>query len=271
MIKAWKDYPEVWDNFYQDQDTRRWEEIGFPSLFSTKIVLADKPKELSALQSKIDAYWQEYAGSRPEAVNGKMYATTGRDDLNFEQDTLLIRAYQADYATLLVKLSTQAGLTLEERAFLDAKVRFLGVTGFIQDGDKYLAGQVAKRNMKQDLWETIPMGSIDYGLHEQEDPFRQTLEKEAKQETNLDLAQDFDVVQPWGFNFGPQAGNGTIIYRLQLHTSVREKIRCSAEHLQLRWTTREEVLGPQLRYTWNPVTVCLMEKLEEEDRTNGRD
>ncbi len=269
MIKAWKDYPEVWDDFYQDQDTRRLEEIGFPSLFSTKIVLADKPKELSALQAKIEAYWQEYAGSRPEAVNGKMYAMTGREDLNFEQDTLLVRAYPANYATLLVKLSTKEGLSNEEKEFLDTQVRFLGIAGFIQDGDKYLAGQVAKRNMKQDLWETIPMGSIDYGLHEREDPFRKTLEKEAKQETNLDLARDFAMNQPWGFNFGPQAGNGTIIYRLQLNHSAQEKIRCSAEHLQLRWATREEIIDSQLRYAWNPVTVRLMEKLEEEDRTNG--
>ncbi len=263
MAVSFKDNPALWDDFYHYHCTRRLRELGFSDISSTKIVLEEKPSELQDLQGKIDAFWCEYSAENKNALNGKLYALSGWNDFEYRQGTLFARAYETNFATLLVKTGKK-GLTSTEAEFLDTKVMFLGSAGYIQNGDKYLVGKVAKRNVKQDLWESVPQGFVSYGFHHHENPFRKTLEKEGKEETALDLALDFDLVSPYGINLGPRAGNCTVIYRLQLNPSSLGKITYSSEHLDLRWATVEEVLDPAQRYAWTPITRRLFEKIAEE-------
>ena len=263
MAVSFKDNSALWDDFYHGHCTQRLGELGFPAFSSTKIVLKERPSELQDLQGKIDTFWQNYNAANEGARNGKLYALSGWDDFEYGRGTLMVRAYETNFATLLVKTSKE-GLTSKEAEFLDKKVMFLGSGGYIQNDNKYLVGKVAKRNVKQDLWESVPQGFVSYGFHHHEDPFRKTLEKEGKEETALDVAFDFEIVRPYGINLGPRAGNCTIIYHLQLRSSSLEKIKCSSEHLDLRWATLGEVLDPAQRYAWTPITRRLFEKIAEE-------
>ena len=261
MTASWKDDPPAWEEGYRDQDTRLLTKLGFPMLSSTKIVLVEKPLELLALQEKIDKYWQEFAASKQNAFNGQLYAMSGWNDFEYDGNTLIAKAFETNFATLLLKQDARGKVTPEEQEFLDSKIMFLGSSGYVQHKDNYLVGQVARRNIKQDLWETVPQGSVSHGFHRHDDPFHKTMAKEAMEETSLDLGEDFEVVLPWGINIGPKVGNCTLIYRLQLKPSSLEKVKCSPEHLALEWRSKQEILDPANRYTLNPITPRLFEKI----------
>ncbi len=260
VARQFKSDPALWEEFYQDQDTQRLDEFGFPALSSTKIVLRDKPEELQDLQGKIDAYWQSNLANNPKANNGHMYAMSGWSDIDYVDSTLIIHAYETDYASLLVKLNKE-GATAEEAKFLDDNMMFLGASGFIRYNflgyECYLAGQVAKKNIKQDMLESVPQGLVPYGFHEQEDPFRKTLEKECLEETSL-IPANFSLIRPWGVNVSPRAGNFTLIYEMDL---VDDNSKPSSEHHNLKFAGKIEITDQAGKYLWNPVTARLFEKV----------
>lgn len=269
-VQLWKDHPELWERFYQDQETRKLDQLDLKSVRTTKIILQKPPAELQSLQGKLDAFWEEHQRKYQDAKRGKLYALSGRENLTRDGEVLVLRAFETDYATLLIKLATGTDLAVEESRFLEGKMMFLGVSGFVEleHQQKYLAGKVAKRNMKHGFWESVPQGTVEYGSHHLRDPLHRTLRREAHQETgtyvgNEDGESDFCEVLPRSMNLGPQAGNCTLIYSLRLKEEAREKVRCSPEHSELRWVDAEEIVDPKERYAWNPVTVRLFEKLRE--------
>ena len=267
MANILKENKQFWEEMYSDQDTRRLDELRFPPLSDTKIMLVDPPRELQNLQGKIDDLWEEFSKSKEKngqkVFNGDLYSMPGWSGVEYSGNTLIVRAFRTNFATLLLKQDARGRMTPKEQNFLDSKIIVLGSSGYVRQGKNYLVGQVAKRNIKQDLWETVPMGFVDYGFHQYHDPFRKTMNKEAKEETNLNLEQDFDLVLPWGINIGSKIGNCTMIYQLQLKPESLERVKCSSEHLALRWATKSEILDPAQRYSWNPITPRLFEKVKE--------
>jgi hypothetical protein len=253
--------PDLWKQIYDDCQV-----ISNPEHFRaehTKLELVDAPPELAELSDKTATFWEKYSQSPMgrNDHNGKKYAF---DDMKKVGNTLVVRAFETDYATMMMKRLGQNNLTPEERDSLKY-LMVIGVGGYVMDGDDYLLGMIKGKGQTSDLWENIPQGFLESGAHEQSNPFLRTLRKEFEEETLTDPNDVITETALTHISSGKLYGALTLIYGTQATPSLRQLIPLvTDEHRRFSWANVEDVLDPHKKSMMHPATVKLFRALSKE-------
>ena len=276
--KPWKDDPVAWEKLYDDQHIVSLASLGFPQFERTRIVAEEKPEVFLSLESRIQQRWTAFQQENPKAFNSKKNSVRDKEALDVDGNTLVIRVYESDFASLLYNLNRDEAenstLDAEQRYFLDNNLHFLGVTGYIggtfvpmrhgkilhdkkQKSD--LCGKAAGLKLKSGLWELVPSGFVDPGKD-----CEQALASELSQETGLDYDDDIVFAKPTHMNFSPKYGNCTVIYNLSINPESINNIKCSPEHGRLGWLNPEWMLDRENRYIMSPAPLKVIEDLHPE-------
>lgn len=278
--KPWKDDPVAWEKFYDDQNVVSLACLGFPSFEKTRIIPEEKPEVFYSLESRIEEKWKAFQAENPKSFNAPKNGVRGREALDVDGKTLVIRAYETDFASLIYNLNRDDGenstLDSEQRHFLDNNLHFLGVSGYMgltlgairhgriqHDPQKrvYLCGKADGLKIKKGMWELLPSGFVDPGYN-----CKEALDQELEQETGLCFTDDILSSKPTHMNFSPKYGNCSLVYDLFLDpiSGGNGMIKCSPEHELLGWLTPQFMMDRENRYVMNPVLLKIIENLHPE-------
>lgn len=268
MATKWKDDPVTWEKMYHSNNTLKLEEFGYRNVTKSRIEVAEKPPVLQQLQGQITTFWDEFSSNRPAVRNNPKYSLRGTEDIAVDGDTLVVRVFESDYATVRFKNSRNDDLnrhlTAEQRDFLDNHYLTMGVGGYVRSEDSFLVGLRTDqdRGTRDGMLEYAPQGLVEPS-NQKNDVLRNALGKELNEETGLGMG-DFLCYTSTHLNIGQLFGDFTLIYGMDIKASSQGKERPSEEHARLEWKTSSELHGlinGNDRYILSPVTVALLEKL----------
>ena len=242
----------TWDIFFADQNTQ-----GLDGIRDVRLTAVSIPEEIATLDQATKRFWTDLNGETRAFKNGRVLATTG--DTQREGDTLVIPVFEAPYALSLLKMSELAEsryLSPEALRIFKDNFFLVGVGAYARDQqDRYLCGKT-KSPFKKDLWENVPQGTVDLGR-----TCAEQIYAELDEETGL-RPEHVAGLKITHLNRTPLYSSFTIINELEL-TPYHPTPRRGPEHSAICWKGREEIIGRETRYNFNPVTVALVEKLSE--------
>src|SRR3989338_3205917 len=264
-----KNDPILWAEIYDSCVTYSPTYFGLSSIKDVQIIPAPVPKQVKSLSSIIEQFWDGMKKINQKLRNDAKYVLTGLSDIDVKNTTLIVKAYQADYATVLFKNSrTQPynqQLSVEKQQFLDTQFFTVGVEGYVTtDNQQVLFGTRADRGPRAGLHETIPRGLVDYQV-DSKNLLIDSLARELQEETNLDFYKDMSTSQPIHIMLGSKFGDCTIVNHMVCKTASIPKAKANpAEHTNLFWLNAQtpkiyrEIMDNRIQY--NPATIITLEE-----------
>ncbi len=265
----WKNNPIRWNEIYNSCVTYSPAYFGLSAITDVQIVPAPVPNQIQGLTPLIEQFWRDVTKTNPKLRNDAKYALTGLSDVDVKNNTLIVKSYQTDYATVLFKNSRNQTynqqLSVEQQQFLDTQFFTLGAEGYVTtDNQQVLFGTRADRGPRGGLHETIPRGLADFEL-DTTNLIKSTLARELQEETGLDFKEDIRSYHPTHVIVGSKFGDFGIVHYMVCKTASIPKVKPNPkEHTALFWLNAqtpvvyEQIMATRTQY--NPATISTLEE-----------
>ncbi len=270
MVARWKDTPQIWEDMYNSNITSSLDNFGFSGINSIRNEVVEQPLVMKGFAEQVQEFWKQFAASRPNVTNEPKYALQGIEDVFQNGNTLVLKTFLTDYATVRFKNTrddqANSYLTSEQQEFLDNYFLTLGVVGYVQDpAGRYLLGERSDIGAREGLLENVPKGLVDpVRPVNTKNVIAEALKKELREETALNSYDHIDEAAVTHLNLGPKYGDFTVIYQLKANHQAIEAIKANPrEHKYIGWHDAHKLKAmlTTQRYNFNPVTVALLEKI----------